>query len=283
MPDRKIAIFLSDERRIPDVRSNVGILMSCAVCPEITVFSEREIPEFNMGHERTRCSNEKFPGSGDSETARRNAILKKYEAEGFGGILHVISDDVNIVCDPSGFIDDLESMMREFDYPLWLSTVTDPCNYVYSKYNPRLTLANDMQEMRDAGIRYGLSVTSHSNTAWMAYDMAALAGQREIEYFDERFNVSMFYIVELLARRREHRRPGQLFYMNQYLTVTSERGVFKPAPDLPQIRQTTQQEMQDEDEKFKAMGVKYEPDYGMDAVLDAIAEKIIKKTRTDRP
>lgn len=51
-------------------------------------------------------------------------------------------------------------------------------------------------------------MTSHSNTAWMAYDMAALAKQKEIEYFDEQFDIPMFYIVELLARRREHKLPG---------------------------------------------------------------------------
>ena len=59
-------------------------------------------------------------------------------------MLHVISDCVNILSDPSGFMNDLDSMMREFDYPLWLSTVTDPCNYIYSKYSPRLMLVNDM-------------------------------------------------------------------------------------------------------------------------------------------
>ena len=257
--------------------------MSCAACADITVFSEHEVPEFNMGHEHTRCRSAKFPvyGNSASETARRNAVLKKYESEGFTGILHVISDGVKILCDPSDFMNDLDSMMREFDYPLWLSTVTDPCNYIYGKYSPRIMLVNDIQEMRDAGVRYGLAVTSHSNTAWMAYDIAALAKQKEIEYFDERFDIPMFYIVELLARRREHKLPGQLFYMNQYLTVASEHGVFRLAPDLSPSNPVTQQMMQAEDEKFKAMRVKYEPDYSMDAVIDAITEKIMAKTRKD--
>lgn len=210
MSYRKVAILLFDDRRLPEVRNTVSALMSCAACSEITVFSEREVPEFNIGHERTQCRNEKFPACGNlaSETARRNAVLKKYEEEGFTGILHVISDNVSVLRDPSDFMDDLDSMMRELDYPLWLSTVTDPCNYIYSKYSPRFVLVNDMQEMRGAGMRYGLAVTSHSNTAWMAYDMAALAKQKEIEYFDEQFDISMFYIVELLARRREHKLPG---------------------------------------------------------------------------
>lgn len=69
--------------------------------------------------------------------------------------------------------------------------------------------------------------------------------------------------------------------MNQYLTVTSEHGVFKLASDLSPSKPVTQQMMQTEDEKFKAMHVKYEPDYSMDAVIDAITEKIMAKTRKD--
>ena len=224
MSDRKIAILLFDERRLPDVRNIVQTLMSCAASPEITVFSERPEPEFNMVHEQTQCMNEVFPACGNlaSDTARQNAVLKKYESEGFTGMLHVISDNVDVLRDPSGFMDDLESMMCELDYPLWLSTVTDPCNYVYGKYNPRLMLVNDMPELQHFGMKYNLAVTSHSNTAWMTYDFAALAGHREIEYFNEQFDIPMFYIVELLARRRERRHPGQLFFMNQYLTVSSE-------------------------------------------------------------
>lgn len=69
--------------------------------------------------------------------------------------------------------------------------------------------------------------------------------------------------------------------MNQYLTVTSEHGVFKLAPDLSPNKSDIQQIMQTEDEKFKAMHVKYEPDYSMDIVIDAITEKIMAKTRKD--
>ena len=40
--------------------------------------------------------------------------------------------------------------------------------------------------------------------------------------------------------------------------------------------------MQAEDEKFKAMHVKYEQDYNMDTVIDAITEKIMAKTCKDK-
>jgi hypothetical protein len=100
---------------------------------------------------------------------------------------------------------DLESMMVQFNYPLWLSTVTDLCNYVYGKYNPRCLFKNDIKELHDIGIKYGFAITSHSNTAWMAYDFKALNNQKDIKYFNEEFTISMFYIIELLARRREYR------------------------------------------------------------------------------
>jgi len=150
--------------------------MANSVCSEIAVFSEQEIPEFNIMHEQTKCISRLIPCKDGNETAKRNAVLKLYEEEGYGGILHVVSDCVKLLKDPSDFIDDLESMMRQFDYPLWLSTVTDPCNYVYNKYNPRVLLKNDMPELVKAGIKYSLALTSHSNTAWMAYDMTALRG-----------------------------------------------------------------------------------------------------------
>ena len=285
MTNRKIAILLLDDRRIQNVRNIVSVLMANAVCDEITVFSENPLPGFDMAHERTRCSCQAFPqcDKPDLETAKRNAVLKKYEGEGYDGILHVISDDIELLKDPSAFIGDLESMMREFDYPLWLSTVTDPCNYVYEKYNPRMVLGNDMPALREKGITYGLAVTSHSNTGWMAYDLHALAKQKDIEYFCEEFTVAMFYIIELLARRREHKAPGQLFFMNQYVTVDSEHGVFELLPSLSPKNPTSNDVMKAEDEKFKEMNVKYEPDFSLDSVIDAITEKILEKTEPKNP
>lgn len=280
MADRKIAILLFDERRLPEVRNTVDILMANSACSDITVFSEKDFPEFNRAHENAKCENARFPecDKPDLETSKRNAILRKYESEGFDGILHVVSDGISLLKDPSVFMDDLESMMTRFDYPVWLATVTDPCNYVYGKYVPRLVLRNDMPELAGKGIRYGIAVTSHSNTAWMAYDLKALSGQKDIEYFCEEFTVPMFYIIEFLARRRERKTGKQLFFMNQYLTVDSEYGVFKLASDLPQLKPDLPETMQSEDAKFKAMNVRYQPDADTNRVIDAIIEAVMEKT-----
>lgn len=264
--DRKIAVLLFDERRLPRVMDAVKVF-SDGACGEVVVFSGD--PDVDAG-----CRVEAFPTDSKLETARRNAVLKKYDEEGFDGVLHVVSDQVQVLKEPGKFMDDLDAMMRRLDYPLWLSTVTDSMNYVYGRYNPRFLLRNDSGPMKAAGDGYGIAATSHSNTAWMAYDMKALRGQRDIMLFSEEFTVPMFYIVELLARRRANRRPGQLFFMNQYLTVDSERGAFRAASDGFGDPPAPQKTMAEEDAKFKSMNMDFKPDYSVDAVLDALAEKL---------
>lgn len=113
----------------------------------------------------------------------------------------------------------------------------------------------------------------------MAYDFNALKAQNNIMYFSEEFEVSMFYIIEFLARRRAYKTDNQMFYMNQYLTVDSECGTFKLAPDLLPLKPVTQEMMQKENEIFKNMSVKYEPDFSVDAVIDTLIEKILSKIK----
>ena len=146
MTNRKIAILLLDDRRLSDVKNTVSLLINSNICSDITVFSKDLISDFNIETETVKCKSEIFPlcEKFEFETAKRNAILKKYENEGFSGILHVISDGIILLKNPQQFINDLESMMVQFDYPVWLSTVTDMCNFVYGKYNPRCILKNDL-------------------------------------------------------------------------------------------------------------------------------------------
>lgn len=65
--------------------------------------------------------------------------------------------------------------MDSLDYSIYFSTVTDPCNYLFKKFDPRLTLDID-----DASIKEKLSLpdkisfTSHSNLCWTIYDFNKL-------------------------------------------------------------------------------------------------------------
>jgi hypothetical protein len=60
--------------------------------------------------------------------------------------LHVVKSGVKILPGVAEFVPALERAMHELDYSVWLSTVTDGCNYVYSKYNPRVRIRLDRPE-----------------------------------------------------------------------------------------------------------------------------------------
>lgn len=45
--------------------------------------------------------------------------------------LHVVPDGIELVSDPSKFIEALERMMQHLKLQSWLSTTCDPMNYVY--------------------------------------------------------------------------------------------------------------------------------------------------------
>ena len=63
-------------------------------------------------------------------------------------------------------------MMDAFEYDVWFSTTCDNCNYVYSKYNPRLAVMLDKVEYFKFNLGEKLVFTSHSNTQWIAYDFS---------------------------------------------------------------------------------------------------------------
>lgn len=165
--------------------------------------------------------------------------------------------------------------MKALDYSVWLSTVTDPCNFVYSKYNPRIRISCDRDECAKIGLSGDLCFTSHSNTQWMAYDMGALAGS-DLLKLDERFAVPMFFIIELLARRKATKNAGDLYYMNQYLTVGSEYGTFRTLLDAKK-EQSDPKAMQAEDAVFKSMNLNYAPDNAIDPILEALWDRISAK------
>lgn len=65
--------------------------------------------------------------------------------------------------------------MDVLDYSIYFSTTTDRCNYVYKKFNPRLTIAMDDELARSKlGLPSSIAFTSHSNTCWTIYDLNKL-------------------------------------------------------------------------------------------------------------
>ena len=277
MSRRSIAIINNKEDNFENVQNMLSILMANAVADRITVYTRKNAERFNISHERCSCFGEAIPAECDNEPKIRNWINSKYASD--CGFLHVIEDSVKLLKDPSSFISDLENMMTALDYTVWFSTVTDGCNYVYQKYNPRIRIVCDRPECEKLGIKGELNFTSHSNTQWIAYDMSKTVGT-DLMRFDERFTSAVFFIIEFLARRRNTKRPDQLFYMNQYLTVGSEVGTFRNFKSGASTGQLDSIIMKKEDDIFKSMNINFAPDNSVDQVLEQLWEKISQKTST---
>lgn len=232
----------------------------------ILVFKTSNLPDMQIEDAYSSAFTEVvFPDSIDNIAKRKNFIIDYVKAKNFKGFLHIIEDTIVLDKDPFDYIAQIENAMDVFDYSIHFSTVADPCNYVFSKFNPRLSLDID-----DDGIKARLSLpstvsfTSHSNTCWLIYNFNKL--QDNIQKFDERFSIAMYMIIEYLARRRASKKDGQLYYMNQYLSISSELGTYHNEDiQSDQIDPTV---MQNEDAIFKSMNVDFTPDNNIDTVLN---------------
>lgn len=172
----------------------------------------------------------------ESGSKIKNFVNAYFFAREYNGFLHVIEDAVQIYNDPSTFLDEIEKMMGKLHLHSWFNTVTDPCNYAFKVYNPRFSVEIDEPSAKMA---YDKTIywTSHANTSWVCYDLDN-ATQKEIE-FDENFKIPMYYIIKFLAERRNHKKPGELYYMNFNPTVRDELDVFKLVK-LEEKNQTSQ-------------------------------------------
>ena len=97
----------------------------------------------------------------------------------------------------------------------------------------------------------------------------------------------MYYIIEFLARRRNTKDVGSLYYMNQYITVDSELGTYrlqKKADDekltqeqLQAKIKKDQEDMIKENEIFQNMKINIEPDNSVDTILEDLYKKLKSK------
>lgn len=209
----------------------------------------------------------------DNISKTKNYILSKFEIEKFDGIVHLIEDNVEFFDNPITFINTVENTMCVLDYDIYFSTTTDICNYIYNKFNPRITLDIDDEKMLKYGISKSISFTSHSNIAYTIWNFRAL--QQNVPKFDERFSIAMYIIIEFLARRRALKRSDQLYFMNQYLSIDEEQKVFGIIGEDKQ--KLDQNLMQKEDAIFKSLNINYNPDNSIDLVLDSLYSKLMTK------
>lgn len=217
-----------------------------------------------------------FSDDADNDSKMKNFIIKWCEDQQFKGFLHIVQSDVKVNDGAEAFICSAESAMHSLDYSIYFSTVTDVCNYVFKKFCPRLTINVDDVELKDKlHLPSEISFTSHSNLCWTIYDCKQLDGN--VQKYDERFSIAMYQIIEYLARRRSTKKDGQLYFMNQYLSVPEEVGAIAVVPGLD--GDLDQKKMQEEDATFKSIeGLDYSPDNNLDIILDAFYKKVKEKT-----
>lgn len=220
-----------------------------------------------------------IPFGKDTNAKQKNFILDWTKLGGFKGMLHIIEDNAILFKDPSQYIQCVESTMTALDYSIYFSTVTDPCNYVFKKFCPRLTIDIDDDAIRQKlGLPSKLSFTSHSNTIWTIYDFNRIGGCPQ--KYNENFSIAMFMIIEYLARRRSLKDAGSLYYMNQYLSISDEIGTYGTI-DYNDT-QIDQKKMQEEDSMFKSMSIDYSPDNNIDQILESLYGKLKSKNAFTR-
>lgn len=265
--NRTIVIELLNEEYTENVQKNVDILMANSSCNNIVVLMPQPNSNFNVAHETVTCSNLCYPAECDTFPKRRNWLNAYFKSQQYSGMLHVLEQSTKLLEAPNAFLDQLEDMMDKFDYSVWLNTICDPCNYVYKKYCPRMQISLDEYAK---GFKFDkLLFTSHSNTAWIAYDFSKV--QDDLLKFNERFTIAMYFIIEFLARRRNSK-LSKFYWMNQYLTVPAEKGVFKQ--EAIETVKDKIGDMKEEDAIFKQLNINYAPDNNIDSILETTYEML---------
>lgn len=272
--NRRIAVVFNDnEKRIAAAGCLARELKSSNAFSSVVVYTRSSSSQAQLG-EDIACK--VIPSECNTLAKARNYVNSDVKSSGFTGMLHVIEDTIVIKDKLSSFLDSLEQAMDVLDYSVWFNTICDPCNYVYSKFNPRVSVELDSDRISKLDLKSKkVMFTSHSNTAWIAYDLAKAPD--DLLKFHEEFNIPMFMIIEFLARRRNSRKADQLYRMNMYMTISDELGKFEldgssSSPDP--------KEMEKENEAFKLLHLEFSPDNNVNELLEALWSKLLEKTST---
>ena len=274
MSKRIIAIEWTKENAKDNVAKLLDSFGSKDVFCTVQLFMLDSLPQFKDGEIKGNYETIAFPKEIDSIPKRKNFMFDYAKSKGFNGFMHIVEDCIALDRDPMQYIEKIEKTMDVLDYNVHFSTVTDPCNYIFKKFNPRLTLDIDDENIKTRlGLPDRISFTSHSNICWTIFNFNKLGD--DIPKFDEKFTIAMYVIIEYLARRRAQKKEGQLYFMNQYLSISDEIGSFHQIDVGPE--NIDQQKMKEEDGIFKQMKVEFAPDNNLDAVLDAFYQKVKEK------
>lgn len=209
----------------------------------------------------------------DSESKIKNYVTKFFFDEKFNGFLHVIEDTVEILKDPTIFIDEIEGMMIKLELKSWFNTITDKLNYTFNIYNPRFSVAIDEPTVSSV---YNKTIywTSHANTSWICYNYSN-SEFKDFE-FDEKFKIPLYYIIKFLAERRNNKKTGELNYMNFYPTIYEEQGIFKTVK-TDEFKVFSKEDHNIESKIFNELNVNYKADFNVEPIMDDLYEILKKK------
>ena len=274
--DKRVIFFeLIDKKHADNVKKQIDFLISQEVSKDamkVFCYGDDEVDSIDFaGVEKLFV-----PKMCDNTAKFKNFVLMAIKQAGFKGFAYVASDSLEFLKNPNDYMTALENTMIALDYDIHFSTTTDQCNYVFSKFNPRLVIDVDDEDVKQKmHLPDKIFFTSHSNTEFITYNMGAFEVDN-VPKFDERFSIAMYMIIEFIARKKATKKPGQLYFMNQYLAIGDEIGVYD---NIKSDASQNPENFKAEDAIFKSMNIDYAPDNNIDVVLDAFYAKVKDKTK----
>ena len=273
MSNRVFAFIQLNQKNITCVEKAVQKLLSFNTEDAVHMFI---LPDTSTSISDSKVQVHQIPDEvAHSEPKIRNYVNKYFKDYNFNGFLHVVSDNVELLDGLLKYANELENVMNVLDYSVHLATVTDPCNYVYSRYSPRVMVHIDSPEHKSKlNLPDQIVFTSHSNFGYVVYNFAKEPD--DLLKLNESFTVSMFFIIEFLARRRNTKTEGSLYYMNQYLAIMSEKEALQLSKEV-RDDELDQKTLAEEDIVFKKMNINFAPDNNIDQILETLHMKIQSK------
>lgn len=264
---RNIAIIFN--QKSADIYANILSLLKNET---VTIFYSYDVPiDYNKVDElsksnQLKISTVELPNEVSSNLAKsKNYISSHFFESNTKGFLHIIESAIKINKDPYEFYSQIETAMPMLDYNIWFNTSSDLCNYVYHKFNPRLRLMLDINDnILNCGMGPELIYTSHSNASYVIYNLDKVSYE-QVKFNDE-LSIPMFYIIEYLARRRNTKPSGSLYFMNMYLTVKAEEYLFSI---ISKPIDYSKAQHEKENKMFNELNVNYRPDNNIDIVLES--------------
>ena len=171
--DRIIAIQFTDEKQRNNIIKLIKDFNLYGFGDNLILFSLDTMPKFEDAEvEGLKYNAITIPSEYDYSPKQKNFIISYFEQHNFKGFLHIIEENVILDKDPTTFTVSVENAMSVLDYNIYFSTTTDPCNYVFNKFSPRLIInMDDDDAQKKFNLPKRISFTSHSNVIWTIYKM----------------------------------------------------------------------------------------------------------------